>query len=376
MPALYSIPEELPFLDTLVAGLMRRFGGEPLALTRLTILLPTRRAARSLGEAFLRASAGRALLLPRMVPVGDLDAEELALAGDAGGIDIPPALPPLKRQLLLASLIQKWGDGSVAGPWLPGQAVPLARALADFLDEIHTARADVARLRELAPDRFAEHWQEVLKFLAIVTEAWPKLLAEQAALDPAERRNRVLAARIAAWQRAPPEEPVIAAGLAAGIAAVGDVVAAVARLPRGEIVLDGLDLDIGGMDAVAADPTHPQHLHARLLGRFGLVPEAVALWPGIETRPAAPRRRLLRAALAPAAETDRWRRLTGIDKGAIQGLYRLDCDGAQEEAEVIALLMRRALEVPGRTAALVTPDRALARRVAAELKRWSIAIDD
>ncbi len=38
--------------------------------------------------------------------------------------------------------------------------------------------------------------------------------------------------------------------------------------------------------------------------------------------------------------------------------------------------MRAALEMPERTASLVTPDRALARRVAAELKRWDIEIDD
>jgi ATP-dependent helicase/nuclease subunit B len=376
MGAFYFIPADLPFLDTLVAGILGRFAGEPLALTRLTILLPTRRAARSLAEAFLRASAGRALLLPRLVPVGDLDADELTLADATGGIEIPPTLPPLKRELLLARLVEAWGQRNAAGPWSPGQSVPLARALAGFLDEIHTARGDIARLKELAPDRFAEHWQAVLTFLGIVTDAWPAVLAAHEALDPAERRNRVLLARIAAWQRNPPKDPVIAAGLSAGIAAVGDVVAAVARLPQGEIVLDGLDLDAIGMDAVVLDPTHPQHLLARLLRRFALTPEAVPPWSGIGPQAVAPRRALIRAALAPAAETDRWRAATGIDRRAIAGLYRLDCDGAREEAEVIALLMRQTLEVPGRTAALVTPDRSLARRVAAELRRWDIAIDD
>src|SRR5262249_21326529 len=47
-----------------------------------------------------------------------------------------------------------------------------------------------------------------------------------------------------------------------------------------------------------------------------------------------------------------------------------------EEARAIALAMRETLEQPDRTAALVTPDRGLARRVAAELGRWRIAVDD
>ncbi|HEX4113422.1 MAG TPA: double-strand break repair protein AddB [Stellaceae bacterium] len=374
--AFHTIPADLPFLDTLVTGILPRAGGDPLALTRVTILLPTRRAVRSLTEAFLRASAGRALLLPRMVPVGDLDAEDLAIGGADGDIDIPPALPPLRRQLLLAQLVLKWGEQSGAGPLTPGRAVPLARALADFLDAVQTARGDMATLDTLAPDKFAEHWQQVLAFLGIVTRHWPAMLAEAGALDPADQRNRVLAARIAAWEVVPPPETVIAAGLSGGIPVLADLIAAVARLPRGEIVLAGLDFDSAGMAAIAADATHPQHLHARLLARFGLIPEQIPRWPGCGATAAPPRRELVRAALVPAGETDRWRDMRKIGRDAIGNLRRLDCADAQEEAETIALIMRQALEAPDRTAALVTPDRALARRVAAELKRWNIDIDD
>ena len=149
---------------------------------------------RSLSEAFLRASHGRALLLPRMLPVGDLDAEDLALSSDEGAIEIPPALPALRRQLLLARLVLKWGRETGAGPMTPGQAVPLARELASFLDEIHTARGDVSALAALAPDKFAEHWRQVLTFLGIVTDHWPAMLAEFDALDPSDRR-------IAFWRR-------------------------------------------------------------------------------------------------------------------------------------------------------------------------------
>ena len=301
MPAIFSIPAGLPFLDALVAGLPRS-DGDPLALTRTTILLPTRRAARSLSEAFLRASEGRALLLPRLVPVGDLAVEDLAFADEDNGaaIEIPPALPPLRRQLLLTQLVLKFAERTT-GALAPGQAAPLARELARFLDEVQTARGDFAALQALAPDHFAAHWQQVLKFLGIVTEHWPAQLAAEGALDPAERRNRVLAARIAAWEKNPPRDPVIAAGLIGGIPAVADIVAAVARLPRGTIVLPGLDLTGADRSSVAADPTHPQHLMARLLDRLGIEPDLVSPWPGSETA-ISPRAKLVRAALAPASK--------------------------------------------------------------------------
>ncbi len=379
-PSIYAIPFDKPFLDTLVLGLMRRARRDPLSLTRMTVLLPTRRAARSLREAFLRASAGRALLLPKMVPVGDLDPEELAFladegAGEGDGFDLPPVVPPLRRRLMLTRLVQAFGRGA-GRALLLGQAAPLADALARFLDEVQTERRDFADLAQLVPAQYAQHWQEVLKFLSIVTEHWPKALAEIGALDPAEWRNRLLAAQAEAWRRAPPRAPVIAAGLTGGIPAVADLMAVVAHLPSGAVVLPGLDLAADGAmwEEVRKDPAHPQHLMARFLDRFELEPASVKLWTGRVA--ALARGKLVGEALAPAALSHRWRYISGVDASTLAGLRRLDCPGPQEEALAIALLLRERLETPGATAALVTPDRDLARRVAAELKRWQIDIDD
>ena len=376
----FTIPADRPFLDTLVAGLMAA-SDDPLDLARQTILLPTRRAARALSEAFLRQSAGRALLLPRLVPVGDVDTDELALlAAEAqGGFDIPPALPELQRQLLLTKLVLAWGRARGSGPLTAGQAAPLALELARFLDEVETEGGDLARLAELVPATYAEHWQQVLDFLAIIREHWPRLLAETGCLDPAARRNAVLRSQAEAWRRNPPAAPIIAAGLTGGVAAVAELLAVVARLPQGAVVLPGLEraLDAESWNEIAADPAHPQHLLARLLERLEIEPAQVRDWPSpLAGGGRQERRRLIAEALLPANESHRWRGIAGIDAAALDGLIRLDCAGPQEEAQVIALLLRGSLEHAGRTAALVTPDRGLARRVAAELGRWGIEIDD
>jgi ATP-dependent helicase/nuclease subunit B len=387
-PAVFTIPSDRPFLDALVAGLRAESGEDPLALARHTILLPTRRAARALSEAFLRASAGHALLLPRLVPVGDVDVEELPfLAGQGDEFDAPPAVPELQRQLALTRLVLAFGKARGSGPATAGQAAPLARELARFLDEVETEGSDFAGLAQLVPAEHARHWQEVLAFLAIVTEQWPRYLAEIGCLDPAERRNRVLAAQAEAWRRQPPRHPVIAAGLTGGVAAVADLLAVVAALPQGSVVLPGLDRDAddASWKAIAADPAHPQHLLSRLLARLEVAPAEVREWPASYPPPGpspargkgeAARRRLVVEAMRPAEESHRWRGLVGLDASALDGMMRLDCAGPQEEAAVIALLLRQALEESGKTAALITPDRGLARRVAAELGRWQIEIDD
>ncbi|HYM03015.1 MAG TPA: double-strand break repair protein AddB, partial [Stellaceae bacterium] len=153
-PTVYTIASDLSFLDALVAGVSAETSEDPLALAGYTILLPTRRAVRALREAFLRAGGGRPLLLPRLMPVGDLDADELAFVADEtegafGGLDIPPAMPELRRQLLLTGLVLAWGQARGTGPSTPGQAAPLARELARFLDEVQTEGRELAQLATL-----------------------------------------------------------------------------------------------------------------------------------------------------------------------------------------------------------------------------------
>ncbi len=381
-PAVFSIDPDRPFLDTLAAGLRARAGSDPLNLARQTILLPTRRACRALRESFLRLGGGQALLLPRLVPVGDLDAEELAILGDEGGseggFDIAPAIPELKRHLALTRLVLAWGTRHGGGPLTAGQAAPLAAALARFLDEVHSEGATLTALANLVPEEHAEHWQLVLKFLNIIAEHWPRELAELQGLDAGERRNLVLARQRTVWRTTPPRFPVIAAGITGSVPAVADLVVAVAHLEQGSIVLPGLDRyhDDETWDEIRRDPTHPQHLLARLLDRLDLTRDDVASWPAGPAPVTGARQHLVAEALRPAASSHRWRELSGFDAEALNGLRRIDCPGPREEAAVIALLLRQQLNTPGRTAALVTPDRGLARRVAAELKRWGVEIDD
>lgn len=380
----YTIAPGRPFLATLARGLLDKAAGDPLRLARMTVLLPTRRAARALREAFLRLSGeeagGAPLLLPKMRPIGDLDADEIAMGSetDDPSLAIPPAIPELRRRLLLAQLVLRWGEER-GNPLLPGQAAGLATALARLLDAAAIDGADFARLRELAPDEFAEHWQLVLRFLDILPKAWPGILAAEGALDPAERRNRLLRRQATLWRENPPRDPVIAAGLVGGFAVLDELLGAVSWLDQGAVILPGLDRHGSAelWDAIADDAAHPQHLIARLLRVLETPPEDVRDWPA--TTAASPRQRRLRLfseALLPAGMTDGWRSLEPESPEMLAGVARYDCASPQDEAATIALLLRRTLETPSATGALVTPDRELARRVAAELRRWNIDIDD
>jgi ATP-dependent helicase/nuclease subunit B len=390
----YTIPSGAAFVDALAAGVLAECDGEPLTLARYTILLPTRRACRSLREAFLRVTEGRPLLLPRMQALGDVEAEtEFATEGPGfDTADLPPAISEPRRLLLLAHRILQWNDKLDPGrrvEMTPDHAVRLAGELARLIDRVQTERLSFDALRTLVLPELAQHWEQTLEFLELVTADWPAMLKAEGALDPAERRNQLLEKLAATWQERPPAYPVVAAGSTGSVPATADLFAVIAAMPQGRVVLPGLDCetDEETWAAILEDQTHPQHGMARLLGRLEIDRADVEVWPhdGFRHDAARARSALLAEALRPAETTDRWQALDRFgetahaalgDRVASSRLSRVVCPGDREEGEVIALILRHALETDGKTAALVTPDRRLARRVAAALQRWEIVIDD
>lgn len=376
-PTVYNIPAGVCFVDALADGIGARAADDPMALAGMSVLLPTRRATRTLQEAFLRRYPDRAVLLPRMMPLGDLDEDELAIASsdeDLGPIaDLPPAISGLRRQLLLTRLVMAFEPDQAS----PDQAAQLALELGRLLDQVQTERLSFDGLVNLVPESYARHWQITLDFLKIVTEQWPAILAEEACLDRSQRRNLLLEAQAAHWQNHPPEGAIFAAGSTGSIPATADLLATIASLPQGCVILPGLDIEMSDEVREQLEPTHPQYGMSQLLRRLDIAPDDVEMWPSQHSLPEnQPRAALIAEALRPATTTDRWREIGPIEATACDGITLTNFSGQDEEARGIALMMREVAETGGKTAALVTPDRRLARRVGAELGRWGIAVDD
>ncbi len=371
---LFSIPAGASFLDHLAKGLIARYGIDGLA--GIDVALPNRRAVRGLIDAFLRASDGRVIMLPALRAIGDVDEEDLILDPAPGfdDPDLPPAIGPIERQLILARLIA----ASEPDTSDFATAVQLADALGRLIDEVAIQERSFDDLAKLVPDRFAAHWQKVLEFLSIITKAWPAILAERGAIDAADRRGRLLHILAARLQASPPKRPLVIAGSTGSIPASAALMAQVARLDHCMVVLPGLDFQLDEDSYKALEPGHPQWGMRETLTRMGATRADVR--PFLADDAPSARAILLSEALRPAATTDLWRdapqRLGAALTDALSGLTILEAATEVEEAAAIALAMRAAMEVPGRTAALVTPDRHLARRVGAELSRWRIAVDD
>ncbi|UKK83555.1 double-strand break repair protein AddB [Sphingopyxis sp. BSN-002] len=388
-PRIFSIPVHRAFADALAAGIIAEFADGALGLAEGLILLPSNRARSAVQAAFVRAG-GTGLLMPRLAVIGDADLDEsVALALDAIDDDpLPPAIDALRRRLLLAELIERHtpaGEAPIAG----AAAFQLADGLARVIDQLHYEEVRVGDLVDLDLGAFAGHWQASLGRLRLLVDHWPAVLAKTGSIDRAERRNRLLDRVTEGWRAMPPARFVVAAGITTAAPAIARLLRTVADMERGMVVLPGVDRlmatdEWGALGPTRPDPenparpleTHPQYHLKLLLDRMGASRDEVVEWEATsEFDGPAARTSFVSLLFAPADYTAQWQAAGDLSAAAagISGTVFAD-DG--QEAQGIALLMREAIETPGRTAALVTPDRGLAERVAAALARWGISVDD
>ncbi len=416
---IFTVPPSVPFLRTLAEALVDgtlipgfRPLDDPLLLSTVTLYLPTRRAARLLPEIFQDLFGGRSVLLPAIRPVGDVDEDDQLLRGGADGEPLPPAMPVLERHLAMTRLVMAWKgalrrevlnlrlDEPLGVPASAADAAWLAGDLLTLMDEIETEEAEWSDLEGLVPEDHARYWQITLDFLKIVQQMWPAHLAEQDKIDPKQRRSLLIRREAERLASAKPKGPVIVAGATGSVPATAELMKAVSGLAQGVIVLPGLDLHmddkswavLGGRDtakardpkapwkAVQSVPGHPQYGLKQLLETLGAERQDVCLLRGAADGPLADREKIVSEALRPAETSDGWMGfLDDFDEtrrmAALEGVGLITASNEAEEALAVAVALREAL-ARGETAALVSPDRLLARRVSNELARWHIEVDD
>ncbi len=382
-PIVYTIPIHRSFADALAAGIMARFGSDPIDLASGRILLPNNRAVRAVTDAFVRKSGG-GLLLPRLIPIGDPELDD-RIGGALDPIDqgdlVRPAIDPLERLLTLASIVGRNSTSS-------SEALRLAADLARALDALLIEEIAPTELRQAAveTDELARHWEQSLKKLALIYETWPAILADRGAIDLSERRNRLLRRMAERWKTDSPPGFTIAAGVTTAAPAVAALLARVARMPGGMVVLPGLSLSnvmpepewvaLGPDENGRGEETHPQFHLKLLLDRMGIARAEVQSWRQSGLAASLPARaHAVANAMTSPDFSHKWETLRPAER-RLTGIRLAELPDAAAEAQAIALSLREALETPGKTAALITPDRQLAARVSALLARWDIEADD
>lgn len=411
---MFSIPAGCNFLRTLACSLL---DGElvagfeprknPLLLSTATIYVPTRRAARGLAAEFLTELGSDAAILPSIRTLGDADEEELLFESSEAALGFQQPMLPLERKFLLFQMVQSWtaalskdtielfGDEDIIIPSSPADAMWLAGDLGQLMDQMETEEISWNALLALVPDDYAQWWQLTLSFLNIAMEHWPEVLKEKGKIDPAKLRGMILDQRTKRYKENA-RGPVIAAGSTGTIPATGRLLAAIAGLEQGALILPGLDLEMDSddwksllhrrgstgkaLDEPITAPSQPQYGLAKLIEKIGIERGQVKIL-GLPDAGALAREKLVSLAMLPAEATDKWSQISQTISPEMAGsgfasIAIIEAPGERQEALAIALALRESLNDGDKTTALVTPDRVLGRRVAAELQRFGIDVDD
>ena len=384
----YNVPFGNDLCDETASLILQAGAADPLSISSNILLLPNNRAVKAMSEAFVRQAAP-GLLLPRMVAVGDLALDEaLGPLLDPASAEhvVWPVIGTLDRILLLAKLVSKFRPNgqSISS----AEALRLARKLADMIDELEIEQVDFARFADVGIETdLAGHWQSSYGQLLEIFPAYRAEMSRRNLLGPAERRNLLLGRLEQRLTEAPPAVPIIAAGITTSAKAIARLLRRVARLPQGIVILPGLDLEMDGNQWTAlSHPTdeegerkprrnievHPQFHLKHLLDQMGVDRSEVDIIPTVT---AARAHQAITDIFCLPEQSAGWRDLPAARK-KMPHVKLIEASDSAEEAKTIAVHVRGALEQAGQRIAVITPDRELAVRIAAQLRRWGINVDD
>lgn len=424
VPQVFTLAPGKNFAKLILRALMERrlidrdFTADPAVMADLVIYVPTQRVRRILEAEFAEALAPRPAILPRIRPLAEPGdpLDRLFSDGAPDGLaDIAsatiPVIEPIARRFQLLPLIEKWrgllrkaASGNDTRPgsfpsdaFQPGAAasiresLALADALGRLIDEMRIAGVPLDALESTAPpgydpSRFDTYWEKTRDFLRIAARYWPEVLSALNARDAMDIRLEAIETEARRLEESDPKTPVLVIGSTGSVAATARLMRAVSRLDYGAVVLPGLDLglDARGWDAIASQTAtlatrfaHPQAALKRVIAEIGIPREAIRPLEA-ETVPEAARNRAISEALRPAESVDGWREtLQTLDlAAALDGIALVDAADEREEALAVALLMRETLATDAASVAFVTADRGLARRVAIEMRRWDVEVED
>jgi len=346
-----------------------------IPLSAIKIFLPTRRGARTLQEAFLQLSNGKPRLLPIMQSIGDVDLEE-AMFHDITVADIPPAIDPNHRQMILARLLERaWPHD-----YNYNQALNMAADLGNLIDQIHTEDLDIQNLNDImSVKEFAQYWEMTSSFLInLLGGIWPHYLKDMGMIDGGLHRKLRIQALTKFYKSTPPTTPVIMAGSTGSIPVTREFIKIIGGQDQGHVILPSLDMVMDEKSWLEVGPGHPQYLLKNLLTSCQIKREQIHEI-GHTNHP--DRLFLMSEMMRPASLTHQWQALSGCKEKiqkALNGITVCETDNDHHESMVIALSL---LEIAAdaeqkKTAVLITPNRYLAMRVQANLKQWGIDIDD
>ena len=364
---IFNIALDKSFLDEIALCLLQEVNFSSEQLSEYLLLLPNKRLIKNLQEAFLRATQGKALLLPKMISIAELDyiiSNPIQKDLDTSQY-FQKVITKRQRAFILLNLVQKI-DGSIS----TYQALDLAESLGQIIDEAYLQEVSFDNLEEIAPENLAEHWQKILKFLHIVTEFWPQYLQEHNAIDATNKQVAIYKLQAQEWILNPPTSKIVALNILSYYPSIINLLNVVKNLDAGRLFFYGIDTQKSVDDFSQLTYSHPQKVFACMFGKLNIIPTQIFTTTGLNYT-------IKESLIHRIFDHEIYKNFENKQVAdAVQGISCIVAKNEEEEAKTIALALREVLESPKKTAGLISNNSSVIKRVMNELLRWGIKIDD
>lgn len=330
--------------------LLARYSAEELP--HVLLLMPNRRSCIAMREAF-KSFGNETLLLPRILPLADAEIEllfSLVRSGEAF-TQIPPAMSRWQQRMILVELVKAFEQKRTGRPPNLLHVLSLADDIIEIQNNLLREGVDISSidLRSIAFGDTAKHWQVNAQFLNILFHEWPLIEKEKGMITKAGREQALLQAMNGAWQNHQPAHPIWMIGSTGSMPAVRELMKTIHAMEHGFVVLPALDLTIQESVSIG------QAQHYLQLSLAAMGNPDVKLLGDNNIKP---------------------RQTTWMGQGSdVGGIEYICAEHEEEEAGIISLIVREALEHPKKIIAVVTPSPLLMQRVKLQLQRYDIQVN-
>ncbi|MFI3240972.1 MAG: DUF559 domain-containing protein [Alphaproteobacteria bacterium] len=356
----FNVSIALDFHQFLAEKYALLYKDNPLGLSDVVFLMPSKRAVSSLRNAFLQVFELRPMILPQIKAIADFDEDELLLKIE-NFADIKEAISKDERIFYFIKMIMKKKINL-------NQAYQLSLELSSLLDEAQNLDVDLEKLQEIIPDNFSAHVQDIFEFLKIITQNWPFILKERNQIDVVQRQKELF--KLATQNLLNSNNKIVVAGVSAPFVDIKNLMKSLLDNQNAEIYFYGIDMFLSEQEWIELPEIHPCFENKQMIDFLNLSRDDIVNVSGDEVK-----EEFVSELMRPAFSSENWQNINPNLKNFFENIHIMEADSLSQEALMIAILIRKCLE-EDKEIALISPDRNLSRLVCSELKRFDVEVDD
>ena len=336
----------------------------PLALTDITIYVPSPRAGLALKEAFIKQNGAGLLPAIHMMSFHDEDMD--AHRFERNDLEKKEIISSLGRQMVLTQFVQ-----TAYPSYSFNKCFEQATALSSLFSKLKAYDLTLSDVEKEIPENLSNHWKQNVEFFKIAFQFYPNWLGGNHKVDTVDAAQKAVEVELESLQKNGMKNPIWAVGFSDTTPLGFKLLKEIISHEKGVLIFSSLDKNMSDDLFESVPETHPQFTLKRMLSKLEIKRAEVTF---LKENITSSRALCWQQALAPAAGLKKLDDTTALQ--GLKGLSYVEAATESEEAELIALMMRETLESENKTCALISPDRRLSLRVEACLKKWGVNVDD